>query len=334
MLSTDRRAGHADVPVLGTSTADWAPIVGFFEHLDLTGSRVGDELVDAANRGRHLLPAHVVDALRALADEVRPVGALLVRGVPTGELPTTPNHPGDPTGKDLLSEFILLAVARTLGEPVGYRPEHGGDLVQNLLPTHEGAMQQTSTSSAVELEFHTETAFHPHRPRHLLLSCLKGDPEAATLLCSIREVLDELSPETRRALGEPRFRTRVDESFGASADAPPGELMAVLSGDPRRPTLIFDAELMSGDDPDAVAALDELRRVTRDRRIAVVLEAGDLLVVDNHVCIHGRTAFTARHDGSDRWLQRSFVVEDLIPSTDDRTGRIITTDFSGGVAER
>ena len=28
------------------------------------------------------------------------------------------------------------------------------------------------------LMFHTETAFHPHRPRYLLLLCLRGDPAA------------------------------------------------------------------------------------------------------------------------------------------------------------
>jgi len=84
MLSIDLRASHADVPVLGTSAEDWAPMVDHFEHLDLTESRVGDELVDAANRGRDLLPPRVIDALRALADEVRPIGALLLRGVPTG----------------------------------------------------------------------------------------------------------------------------------------------------------------------------------------------------------------------------------------------------------
>jgi alpha-ketoglutarate-dependent taurine dioxygenase len=58
-----------------------------------------------------------------------------------------------------------------------------------------------------------------------------------------------------------------------------------------------------------------------------VLEPGDLLVVDNHRCIHGRTPFAARHDGSDRWLQRSFVVDELAPSAPDRVGRIIATDF-------
>ena len=313
------------VSVVATRGPDWEPAVGYFASLDRPV--LGDELVDAAARARELLPAGVRAALGVMAEEAGAPGAVLVRGVPIGDVPTTPDQPTDPTGKDLLSEFILLAVARSLGEPVGYLPEHGGAIVQNLLPTREGAHRQTSTSSAVELEFHTETAFHPHRPRHLLLSCLRGDPAAATLLCDVGDVLDDLDPDTRRVLGEPRFRTRVDESFGGAPDSAPGAPMHVLSGDPARPTLIFDADLMSGDDDEAVAALAELGAVARRRRQGLVLEPGDLLVVDNHRCIHGRTPFAARHDGSDRWLQRSFVVDELAPSAPDRVGRIIATDF-------
>ena len=37
---------------------------------------------------------------------------------------------------------------------------------------------------------------------------------------------------------------------------------------------------------------------------------------------------TARFDGTDRWLQRSFVVADLAASAGDRDGRIITTEFA------
>ncbi|HEY5875714.1 MAG TPA: TauD/TfdA family dioxygenase, partial [Ilumatobacteraceae bacterium] len=62
---------------------------------------------------------------------------------------------------------------------------------------------------------------------------------------------------------------------------------------------------------------------------AVTLEPGDLLVVDNSVAVHGRSPFTPRFDGTDRWLQRTFVVSDLAPSAGDRVGRIIATRFAG-----
>jgi L-asparagine oxygenase len=43
--------------------------------------------------------------------------------------------------------------------------------------------------------------------------------------------------------------------------------------------------------------------------------------------VHGRSPFDARFDGTDRWLQRAFVVEQLEPSAGERRGRIITTTF-------
>ena len=70
-----------------------------------------------------------------------------------------------------------------------------------------------------------------------------------------------------------------------------------------------------------------LTRVVHERAIAVVLEAGDLLVLDNHRVVHGRSPFAARFDGADRWVQRAFVVADLDASAHERTGRIITTRF-------
>jgi L-asparagine oxygenase len=185
-----------------------------------------------------------------------------------------------------------------------------------------------STSSAVTLAWHTETAFHPHKPRYLLLLCLRGDPAARTTLCSVDEVLPWLERPTVEVLFQPRFRTRPDESFLAAGST--GELgppLAVLAGDRARPTLTFDEDLMVGTDAEAQRALDELAAAIRRTATGIVLVRGDLLVVDNHRAVHGRTPFAARFDGTDRWLQRAFVVSDLSASDGERLGRSITTRF-------
>ncbi len=319
---------HPPVPVLATEPEAWRAFSAAAAALPI-GAALDGPVLDRAERARDLLPRTVHAALRRLRMDPGPAGALLIRGLPVGTLPATPKRPAaTPPGKDRASELLLLTVARVLGEPVGYRPEHGGDLVQNLLPVREAAATQTSTSSSVDLEFHTETAFHPHRPRYLLLSCLRGDNRARTLLCSLRALLTELSEPERAILAQPRFRTRVDASFGGHPGLAPLAAAPILRGDPERPTLVFDADLMAGTDPEADAALARLRNLARQLRTAVTLEPGDLLVVDNDACIHGRSAFPARFDGSDRWLQRAFVVEDLAPSAADRHGRIIDTTFT------
>jgi len=223
--------------------------------------------------------------------------------------------------------MTLLAVARSLGQPVGYLPEHGGDLVQNIVPTRANATRQISTSSAVTLMFHTEAAFHPYRPRYLLLLCLRGDPQAATTLSSIHEVHHLLGATTWATLFEPRFRTAVDESYLNGRVGELGPARPVLTGDRELPSMVFDADLMHGTDPVADAALRALADATAACNTSVVLEAGDLLVVDNSVAVHGRSPFTPRFDGTDRWLQRAFVVADLVPSAADRRGRVIVTQF-------
>lgn len=286
-----------------------------------------ERFVAAAGHANRLLAPSVHDALVDFVDQPHRSGALLLKGMPIGDLPPTPPTPTALTGKDHVSEFTLLTVARRLGQPVGYEPEHGGDIVQNLVPVQGTETRQVSTSSKVELMFHTEAAFHPHRPRYLLLICLRGDPSAVTTLSSIHEVLPHLSEATRGVLFEPRFRTAVDESYLHGRANVLGAPMAVLSGDRELPTMVFDADLMVGTDEVAEAALRELSAAVESMRTGVALEAGDLLVVDNAVAVHGRTPYVPRFDGTDRWLQRAFVVSDLRPSAAERRGRVIVTRF-------
>lgn len=327
VLAASLRAGratepapHRGVPVVN---ATWAA-----PSIDVNENHLSEAFVRSAAHAGRRVDAASYEAIVDLAGETAGVGALLLRDLPVGVVPTTPADPTEATGKDLVSEFVLLTAARLLGQPVGYRPEHGGTIVQNLIPTRADSTRQTSTSSAVNLGFHTETAFHRHRPRFLLLLCLRGDAAAATTLACIDDVLPVLSLSTRHTLSEPRFRTRADESFGGGTHATAGPATAVLTGDWDHPTLTFDAELMVGIDEAATSALAELRQAIDERHTSVVLEGGDLLVVDNFRCVHGRSPFTARFDGTDRWLQRTFVVSDLAASADERVGRIVATRFA------
>jgi L-asparagine oxygenase len=62
------------------------------------------------------------------------------------------------------------------------------------------------------------------------------------------------------------------------------------------------------------------------------LEAGDLLLIDNHDTFHGRTSFRCHGDGTDRWLLRTFITRDLSRSRVHRpgNGRIVDTDYTKG----
>lgn len=316
------------MPITATHVSPRVIEVPRWDLPEIPEREIGHEsFVQATGHAARTMPAALHDGLVDLADRAPQAGAVVFRGIPVGDLPLTPATPTSPTAKDLTSEFALLAAARRLGQPVGYLPEHGGDLVQNLVPTRQGADRQVSTSSKVDLMFHTEAAFHPHRPRFLLLLCLRGDAQAVTTLSSIHEVLPLLPRRTVEVLSSPRFRTAVDESYLHGRTNVLGAPMSVLSGDPDRPTLIFDADLMVGTDPEADEALQALSAAVQAHHTGLALEPGDLLVVDNDAAVHGRTAYTPRFDGYDRWLQRAMAVTDLSASAADRRGRVIVTRF-------
>ena len=311
-------------PHLAPPTVDaggWSPVSPHdMRHTD-------DDAVLVAGRLTQSLPPAVYAALADFAERPHPAGALLVRNVGVGHIPATPPTPTSPTGKDSTSEFALLTIARMMGHPVGYLPEHGGEIVQNLVPVASTADRQVSTSSTSDLMFHTEAAFHPHRPRYLLLACLRGDTAAVTTLASVREVLPLLPEAVAEVLFEARYRTAVDESYLHGRSNRLGDPVPVLSGTFDEPSMVFDEDLMVGLDPAAADALRLLGSAVREHHTGVVLEAGDVLVVDNALAVHGRSPFVARYDGTDRWLQRSLVVSDLAASAGDRIGRVITTVF-------
>ena len=62
------------------------------------------------------------------------------------------------------------------------------------------------------------------------------------------------------------------------------------------------------------------------------LEAGDLLLIDNHDAFHGRSSFRHHGNGEDRWLLRTFITKDLSRSRVHRPGdgRIVDTDYAAG----
>jgi L-asparagine oxygenase len=290
----------------------------------------GDEAaaLAAARQAAGRLPGDVWDALGALADGDSPP-AVLVKDVPWAEPGATPASPEE--GRWDEAEVAALAISRSVGHPVGYVGELGGRLVQHLCPTADDTSKQTSTSSAVVLEMHTETAHHPDRPRWLVLGCLRGDDQASTLLVDVATAARRLPLAQRATLFEERFRMGVDKSFGGG-DGKLGAPHALLTGDFDEPVARVDVDLGAGVDLEADIALDALSDALMTSAASMVLDAHDVVVIDNHRCVHGRGAFQARFDGTDRWLVRVLCVSDLTVRTAPHDGRCSTLRFAGDEA--
>ncbi|MEV0644081.1 TauD/TfdA family dioxygenase [Phytomonospora sp. NPDC050363] len=249
-------------------------------------------------------------------------GCLLVRGLPVaaGATQPTPSKAGSVCSEPTAAAAVLSMFATGLGDPVAYRPEKSGALVQDVVPVPGLEKFQGNAGSKTMLSFHVENAFHEHRPEYISLLCLRSDHEnvAGLLIASIRRARPLLDAATVAALSAPEFSTAAPPSFGAGVSC--ADPHPVLGGDPADPDLRVDfaaTEPLTGRARRALAALAE---VFGEVATTIRLQPGDWAIVDNRIAAHGRTRFVPRYDGFDRWLQRTYVNVDLRRSRALRAG--------------
>lgn len=291
---------------------DLVPVAG--GRVDLPG------WVAAARHAWDDVPAGVRRALRAFRRDSGQSGVLLLRNLPVDvdNLPDTPSTDGSVQREASVSAATLMLVAHGLGDPAAFRAEKSGALVQNVVPV-PGKEDLQANSGSVRLTFHTENAFHQHRPDFVMLLCVRPDHERTAELRTVcsRQVLPKLSEPARESLRSRHFVTEAPPSFGDTGAR--AEPHAVLPGDVDDPNMRVDEAATKPMNDQAVDAMGELSELFENSFSAVRLRAGDLAIVDNRVTVHGRSAFVPRYDGRDRWLQRTFVLADLRRSRDHRT---------------
>lgn len=64
-------------------------------------------------------------------------------------------------------------------------------------------------------------------------------------------------------------------------------------------------------DDEGSTALTELSDALNRHCRQILLEPGDLIIINNHLAVHGRSAFTPRYDGHDRWLRRFYSLREM-----------------------
>ncbi|MEU9067523.1 clavaminate synthase family protein [Streptomyces sp. NPDC048109] len=275
--------------------------------------------VAAARSAWEGLPPSVRRKLREYRRSSGATGALLIRGLPVGatSMPPTPTAADSVQREVSLPAAVLIMIACGLGDPAAFLAEKSGALVQNVVPV-PGKETFQGNAGSVALMMHNENAFHEHRPDHVMLLCLRVDHEgeAGLRTSCVREALPLLPVATVEALKRPEFTTHAPPSFGASDAAEPGH--PILFGDAEDPDVRVDFAATTARTPRAESALHALEKTLDDVSHTHHLAVGDLAIVDNRTTLHGRTAFTPRYDGGDRWLQRSFVLADLRRSRSHR----------------
>lgn len=245
------------------------------------------------------------------------------------------NQEGYVLFKDLdtsLSKQWLTIYGSLLGTPYSYVQEGDGHLIHEITPRPKYETEISSKSSAVNLDFHTELAFHHIIPDYLLLFCVRGDRhnDAQTYVSSVRTSINDVSSELFDVLRQPLYKTGVDVSFGnVNTVKGNGKVVPVLYGDLDDPLMIFDPDMMVPLNDAAENALKEFRAILFKNKTSLVLQPGDLVMIDNNRAVHGRSAFRAYYDGQDRYLHRLFITRDLTRAQMlfSKKERIITYEF-------
>jgi len=238
-------------------------------------------------------------------------GFLLLENLPIGDIPPTPVSREDIRKPDDSSERLLLQATALLGEPIGYTQESDGCIVNNFFPQQALSRAATSDSFDTELDLHTENAFHAVLPDHLVLLCLRQDPaaEAVTYIASFERILQRLTFEEQAFFLTEPYNFLSD--YGPTSKNQRIDInrhQTVLYGDPDAPFFRFDPHFMQAFSNRAQQLLDKLRSIAWDVVEPVRLNRGDLLIIDNRRTAHARSPFSARFDGSDRWIQRAFAI--------------------------
>ncbi|MEU4219862.1 TauD/TfdA family dioxygenase [Actinoplanes sp. NPDC026623] len=284
---------------------------------------------DAMARTHQIFATLPLPTLRAILDFGRHIdtpGVMLVSNLPTEpELPPTPSDGGPCVGKSrFVAEGVLLGLSGLLGEPVAFVTEKEGRVVHDIIPTAPGAATQTSQGSKVFLNFHNDIVHDPSgrydisNPDFLVLNCLRADPvnEAETWYSDARDVLSVLNPGTVKVLRSPLFRLSAPGGYvrmfagGKEVYSKP---VAILSGPDHAPEISVAANGVRCLTPEATDAFDQLQAACRAPEAASVVQLapGQALLVNNRKGLHARTQFSARYDGQDRWLQRTYIRRSL-----------------------
>jgi len=265
------------------------------------------------------MPTSVLQILHAFRwDEYFP-GSLLIRNAPVdADLPPTPQDEAPSRAKHTyISEGFLIGCSQFLGETYGFDREKNGRLIHDIRPLLSQAKSMSSGGADVDFDFHTEVAFHPHRPAFLILFCLREDHEgdAWTYVADIKDVWRELTASDINELTTPKFLFRPPTTFAAEGSEPrPASLYGrpIIYGLPSRPRLCLNCNAgFLESDAAGIEAMHRLAQVLHTHSDSIRLLPGDMLLLDNRKVVHGRTAFAAKFDGTDRWLQRAYVSSGL-----------------------
>ena len=221
--------------------------------------------------------------------------------------PPTPTSLSEHYDGAYYGEAMLALIGQVVGRLQSLSHQHDSRVFHDVMPIQAYKDQQTSGSSDVTLEMHTELAFVDNPPEYLMFFCVRQDQErtAETHLYDSRFALDELTLDQYRRLTKHCYRFGLDANVTGSIKEKKDSVPIFDRATSR--LLRYDIDLYRPVSQECDEAFDALTHALLDIRISFRLKPGQLILVDNKRIVHSRSKFKANYDGKDRWLKRALV---------------------------
>lgn len=225
-------------------------------------------------------------------------------------IPDTPQNNKHKIGEKTLLAKIQSLLINYISNLVSYEAEGYGRIFQDIVPDITMENHQSSVGSNKELEIHTEQAFSKLKPDLLSLSCIRGDNSALTYILPLETILSHLDEPDKKLLQQPLWKIGVDYSFKLNGnefiDGNERGPIPIISGSEDDPILVFDQDLMIGITEEANEIIQQITNIYYEHRIQHCLQPGEIMIINNNKAVHGRSGFTPKYDGKDRFLIRCF----------------------------
>lgn len=220
-----------------------------------------------------------------------------------GPTPLKHNPPGQHEMVNMY-EVLQLLFASLLGEPISWASIQNGYIFNDVMPVLDDRNLVASSGSDFHFDLHTEDAFHECAGDFLGLMCLRNPDNVKTVFSSIS--VSDFDEQTVSILFEPRFIVGANVAQKVPAVTKPS---SILFGNRRHPFFRVNLNLIEEipGDSEASLALSKLKKVLKRNCTFVNFRPGDFCYIDNYRVAHGREAFAAKFDGTDRWLKRLYV---------------------------
>jgi L-asparagine oxygenase len=259
------------------------------------------------------LPKQIIESLHQFKQGLTPTGAILITN-----LPLDPNIPPTPTNgrmvkqkSNFVSEAILLGIGRFMGYFFGYNNHHGGEFIHCVAPKLGSEQSISAFGSGCLFDFHVEATYCTPNPDFLGLLCLResSGQKVITTISDNQNAIDKLPDNFVKILGEENYELQQSEIYTDHQQAKRKKISIIK--DDNKKKFCFNFNTIRALNNSAAEALANFKQQLIADRIEIILEKGDLLLIDNNRCCHSRTEFKAFYDGNDRWIMRGYISSNL-----------------------